>query len=376
MDPDRPLPLLGGLSPQAFVRRHWQKRPLVVRGALAAGSAPLAARELFALAARDDVESRLVRRDGRAWRLRHGPFARRSLPRLAERGWTLLVQGVDLHVDAAHELLQRFRFVADARLDDVMVSYASDGGGVGPHEDSYDVFLLQARGRRRWRIGPLVDRATRPGLPLRVLRRFEPRDEWLLEEGDMLYLPPHWAHDGVAKGPCMTCSIGFRAPAASELARDVLARVLDAWQPAPRGAPYRDQGAAATADPARLPPALVGFAVDAVRRSLDDPRLIARALGELTSEPKPQVVFEAGRAIARGAGVRLDRRTRMLYDRTHLYVNGEAFAIGGSDARVMRNMARTRTLDPDQLERLSLQARGRIDDWARSGWLHPRGETR
>ena len=135
------------------------------------------------------------------------------MPPLAQPGWTLLVQGLDLHLQAAHELLSRFRFVPDARLDDLMLSYASDGGGVGPHLDSYDVFLIQVHGRRRWRIGRAKDRSLVDGLPLKILRHFEPEHEWLLEPGDMLYLPPLWAHDGVAVGECMTASVGFRAPA-------------------------------------------------------------------------------------------------------------------------------------------------------------------
>ena len=155
MDVTQPLQLLGGLSPEAFMKRYWHKKPLLVRQAIP-GFKPLLARAaLFELAAQDDVESRLValerKRGKQSWRLRHGPFARRDLPPLKTPEWTLLVQGVDLHVDAAHALMNQFRFVPDARLDDLMISYATDGGGVGPHYDSYDVFLLQAHGRRRWR---------------------------------------------------------------------------------------------------------------------------------------------------------------------------------------------------------------------------------
>ena len=141
--------LLGGLSPQVFMRRHWQKQPLLIRQALPGIVPPLDRAGLFALASRDDVESRIVEHRADGWTLRHGPFARRQLPPVKQPAWTLLVQGVDLHDEVAHELLARFRFVPDARLDDLMVSYATDGGGVGPHFDSYDVFLLQVHGRRR-----------------------------------------------------------------------------------------------------------------------------------------------------------------------------------------------------------------------------------
>ncbi len=149
-----PNPPLGGLSVDQFMRRHWQRRPLLVRSAFPAFRTPIGTDELFALAARDDVESRLITSFAGRWRLQHGPFEPGTLPSTAKRQWTLLVQGVDTLHDAARALIERFRFVADARVDDLMISFATDGGGVGPHLDSYDVFLLQAHGTRRWRIAP------------------------------------------------------------------------------------------------------------------------------------------------------------------------------------------------------------------------------
>ena len=208
MDVNEALPLLGGLSPAAFMKRHWQKKPLLVRQAWPEVEPPLPRPGLFDLAASDAVESRLVERRPDGWKVKNGPLSRRALPPVARAGWTLLVQGLDLHVEAAHRMLSRFRFVPDARLDDLMVSWASPGGGVGPHIDSYDVFLLQVQGRRRWRIGKVTDASLHEDAPLKLLRHFEPSDEWLLEPGDMLYLPPNWGHDGVAEGgECMTCSI-------------------------------------------------------------------------------------------------------------------------------------------------------------------------
>ncbi|HEY3518115.1 MAG TPA: cupin domain-containing protein, partial [Gammaproteobacteria bacterium] len=213
--------------------RHWQRRPLLVRGALPPVAAPLSRTELFALAARDDVESRLVRNTARGWSLAHGPFARSALPPVRQRGWTLLVQGVDLYHAAAHDLLRRFRFVPDARLDDLMISWASDGGGVGPHVDSYDVFLLQARGLRRWRIARRFDAALDERAPLKVLRRFSAEEEHVLEPGDLLYLPPNWAHEGVAVGgDCMTCSIGLRAPKRGDLAAELAQRLAESYEDA------------------------------------------------------------------------------------------------------------------------------------------------
>ena len=236
MDTTQALALLGGLSPQQFMQRHWQKKPLLVRQAIAGFKPILNRPELFALAAQERVESRLVIQGASGWRMKSGPFAPRSLPALSKPAWSLLVQGVDLHDARAHELLQQFRFVPDARLDDLMISYASTGGGVGPHYDSYDVFLLQASGRRRWRIGKQTDFTLQEGVPLKILQNFDYTEEFVLEAGDMLYLPPRYAHDGVAQActgadgkpeACMTYSIGFRAPGQAEIAGALLQRLAE-----------------------------------------------------------------------------------------------------------------------------------------------------
>src|SRR5258705_8631034 len=187
--------LLGGLSPQVFLRRHWQKRPLLVRRALPGFRGVIGKRALFALAARNDIESRLVERRGKRWRVTQGPLTR--LPPADAGNWTLLVNGVNCYSAAAERLLRRFAFVPQARLDDLMVSYAAPGGGVGPHFDSYDVFLVQGEGRRRWRYGRQDDLALRAGVPVKILRRFTPTHDATLAPGDMLYLPPAYAHDGV-----------------------------------------------------------------------------------------------------------------------------------------------------------------------------------
>lgn len=362
-----PTPLLGGLSPQRFMQRHWEKKPLLVRQAWPGVSAPATRMQLFALAGRDDVESRLVVQDGGAWRVRHGPLPRRALPAVSRRGWTLLVQGLDLHLDAARALLEPFRFVPEARLDDLMVSWASDGGGVGPHVDAYDVFLLQVQGRRRWRVGRVDDASFVEGLPLKILRHFEPQHEWLLEPGDMLYLPPQWGHDGIADGECMTCSVGFRSPDATGLAAELLQRLVADDEP--RGRLYRDPRQPAASTPAAVPPELVAFARRALVRRLADPVALERALGECLTEPKPRVWFEANAGAALDRGVRLDRRTRMLYDTRHVFVNGESFRVGGRDAGLMRQLADARALGAAACARLSAGAREVVQGWLADGWL-------
>jgi 50S ribosomal protein L16 3-hydroxylase len=385
--------LLGGLSPSAFMRRHWQKKPLLIRQAVPGVQAPLDRAALFALAGEEAVESRLIVQqrlaqaqvgkvgkgakaaaavaDDAGWSLKHGPLNRRSLPPLTQPGWTLLVQGLDLHVPAAHELLQRFRFVPDARLDDLMISYATDGGGVGPHYDSYDVFLLQVHGQRRWRVGKLKDDSLQPDVPLKILSHFEPEEEHLLEPGDMLYLPPMWAHDGVAQGECMTCSIGFRVPEATELAREVLIRFVEELDSeAPRRL-YRDPKQEATETPGLIPDALEAFAADAIERLLKDRDGLRSALGEILTEPKPRVWFEAGEPLPEGVGVRLDARTRMVYDGQRVFANGESWRAAGQDARHLRELADQRWLSAKTVARASATLRELFNQWSEDGWLHP-----
>lgn len=374
LDIDARLPLLGGLSPAQFMKRHWQKQPLLVRQALPGVQPPIDRAGLAALAASEEVESRLVaQQPGDRWTLRQGPIPK--LPAWSKPQWTLLVQGLDLHVDAAHDLLGRFRFVPEARLDDLMLSYASEGGGVGPHFDSYDVFLIQVSGRRHWRIGRLgvsTSGALREDVPLKVLADFEPEQDFVLEPGDMLYLPPGWAHDGVAVGgDCMTASVGFRSPWRGELANELLVRLTDDEE-APRGdRMYVDPRQAATAEPGRIPEALTAFAREAVLKAVAQPLALERALGEALTEPKPRVFFEPGDALPPGQGARLSPRTRMMYDAAHVFINGQSFRAGGRDATLMRRLADRRTLSAAEVARLSEGARDLLDQWTEDGWILP-----
>ena len=365
---EAPLAMLGGLTPAQFMRRHWQKKPLLIRNAFPVDAPLLSRQDLFAMAGDEAVESRLIAHKASGWTLRHGPFARAALPPLKQPRWTLLVQGVDLHLDAAHAMLQRFRFVPDARLDDVMVSWASDGGGVGPHFDSYDVFLWQASGQRRWRIGRQKDLSLQPDVPLKILSHFEPEEEHLLGPGDMLYLPPRWAHDGVAEGgDCMTVSFGFRSPQRGGLAGELLQRMADASEDETL---YRDPSQPATGTPAAIPQGLRAFAREGLERLLAERGSLDCALGEVMTEPKPRVWFEEPGQAWQGGAIRLDRRTRMMYDERHVFINGESFRAGGADARLMRRLADQRALSIVELRRASADAQALLGDWFEAGWLH------
>lgn len=379
MDITQALPLLGGISPQVFMKRYWQKKPLLVRQAISNFKPLLDRTQLFELAANEDAQTRMVIQEPGSksgWCFKHGPFQRRALPPLKQPGWTILVQGVDLHHDRVHALMNQFRFVPDARLDDLMISFATDGGGVGPHFDSYDVFLLQAQGRRRWRIGRQKDLSLQPDVPLKILAHFEPEVEYLLEPGDLLYLPPRYAHDGIAEGECMTYSIGFRIPNRAELARELLQRLAEEAEDSVGVSLYRDPDQPAVDQPAEIPARMLEFAQDALQDALQDSRALARGLGEYMTEPKPNVWFEAraesdGDAQAlKAQGIRLDRRSRMMFDAHHIFINGESFSASGRDATLMRALANTRYLAARDVAKLSAQALVLLTSWWVAGWLN------
>jgi 50S ribosomal protein L16 3-hydroxylase len=367
------MQLLGGLSGKEFLSQFWQKKPLLVRNAIPNFKGMVQAPELFALSIRDDIESRLVYRRGGAWHMQQGPFSRTRIAHLPKSGWTLLVQGLNLELPEADALLRRFRFLPYARLDDVMVSYAVTGGGVGPHFDSYDVFLLQGPGRRRWSVSRQRELQLDPKAPLRILRNFRPEKEWLLEPGDMLYLPPGWAHDGVALEPCFTYSIGFRAPSHQEVAREFLAFLQERVA---FGGLYADRGAKPARRAAEIPKRMVQQAAAVTRKIRWRLRDVARFLGEYLSTPKPQIVFSRPRsprpparfaALCRARGLRLDLRTRMLFREREFFVNGERVEPPGSLRRVLARLADERVLPPG--ERLSQPLLRLLHDWYLAGWL-------
>lgn len=237
------MQLLGGLSAEAFLRDYWQQRPLLVRQAIPDFASPLSPDELAGLACEEGVSARIIREQGETgpWQVSYGPFAESVFATLPETHWTLLVSDVEKHVPELLNVIEPFRFLPDWRIDDLMISYAPEGGSVGPHIDDYDVFLLQAHGHRRWQIGgaPLSEERYLPDLELRILERFDAAEDWVLAPGDMLYLPPRYAHHGVATDDCLTYSIGFRAPAQRELVTG-FAEFLAARLPA--AARYGDAG--------------------------------------------------------------------------------------------------------------------------------------
>lgn len=215
------LHLLGDLSPSQFLREYWQKKPLLIRQAFPDFQLPFDGNDLAGLSLEEDSFSRIVLEKGgkRPWEVRHGPFTKKTFSLLPKDHWTLLVQETDHWIPEVAAIRKRFRFIPDWRMDDVMISYATDQGSVGPHTDNYDVFLLQGQGKRRWLIEstPRSEEKFLPKLDLRILSSFQPDQDYLLEPGDMLYLPPRYAHHGIAEGESITLSIGLRAPSVLEI---------------------------------------------------------------------------------------------------------------------------------------------------------------
>ncbi|MGB6241082.1 MAG: cupin domain-containing protein [Castellaniella sp.] len=389
-DIDQPTSLLGGLTPREFMRDYWQKKPLLIRQAIPGFQPSITIRDVQTLARREEVESRLITHGDKGWSLKHGPF--RGFPPASQPNWTLLVQGVDLHDDESAALLRQFRFISDARLDDLMISIATDGGGVGPHVDSYDVFLLQGRGRRRWRTGNQEDRSLVPGLPLKILADFQPDADDILEPGDMLYLPPHVCHDGVAVGNgCMTLSIGFRVPNQATLARGLLESAADQLSAQHLGDPglyghpclpgpdlsalYTDADTPATRQPAALPDRLIQATLDTLRRIRLDEAVAARFLGQwLTNLPDSALFDPQDKPVSLATAVpdtgrlALDRCTRLMYSGPQLFINGEVAELACEPA--LAALADQRSLPAADLQALSPDTLALLDEWLQEGWAH------
>jgi len=366
--------LLSAQGSRRFLEEFWQKKPLLARGVLPQLASALDRASLIELACRDDVESRLVIGARTSWRIEHGPFRRRDFAQLPPRNWTLLVNGVENFVPAARELQQRFGFIPYARHDDVMVSYAAPGGGVGPHYDSYDVFLVQGAGTRRWQVSAQHDLALLEAAPLKILRRFRPQREWTLAGGDLLYLPPCYAHHGVAIGDCITWSIGLRAPSRQEIAARFLDFLHDHLQ---LDGSYRDPGLKPQRHPAAIGTAMlrqVRAMVNSIRWRDTD---IARCLGEYLTEPRPNVVFGHARRMpaarfARTAGtrgLRLDPKSRMLFSGRMVFINGETVTPDAAARKTLHELADRRCLPP--AARIDAAARKLLYQWYQAGYIEP-----
>ena len=344
------LPPLG-MDPAVFLRDYWQKRPLLVRNAFPGLHSPLQPEDLAGLACEEGTLSRLVHHDRASdgWSVRHGPFAEEDFPGLPDHDWTLLVQDVDKWDPDVAALLEHFRFLPRWRIDDIMVSFAATGGSVGAHVDQYDVFLLQTHGQRRWLIDARPDAPLgfRDGVELKLLRQFEPSHDWVLGPGDMLYLPPDVPHHGIAVDPCLTVSVGMRAPSSAELIGDWLDDLLAGADESIR---YRDPDLALPADPNEIDAAAmerVVAALNAIR--MNDPdrlgdwfgRFITtyRASGEVMPGPEATSRIELEWDLQQGARLLRHPFSRFAWRRRRtqatLFCSGVDHVMPVKDARLL-----------------------------------------
>ncbi len=351
--------LLGGLDYETFFRDYWQKRPLLVRNALPGFSGLIDPEALFKLSTSEEALSRLVFQQDRIWRLEHGPFKRKRF-QLADldNAWTLLVQELNHHLHGAEQFLQRFDFIPHARLDDLMVSYAPAGGGVGPHFDSYDVFLIQGMGSRRWQISAQKDLELMDGLPLKILRNFIPEMEWILTPGDLLYLPPHYAHNGIAMDECMTYSVGFRAPSTQEMATQFLVYMQDKLD---LPGQYQDPDLAWQTHSGEIAEGMITKIAGMIGQIQWDRADIADFIGRYLTEPKAHVFFRPPvRPLSMAAfckqvascGLRLAPQSQLLFHGERYYLNGMPFDVPMRER--LQIMADTRKIAPEQFDVASI----------------------
>jgi 50S ribosomal protein L16 3-hydroxylase len=370
------LTLLGGLTVKEFLRDYWQKKPLLIRQAVPGFKGLLDPQQLIDLACRDDVQARLVTYQRKQWKLRNEPFVPSDFEGLSRKGkWSVLVQGVNHFLPEGAELARQFNFIPHARFDDLMVSYAPDGGGVGPHFDIYDVFLVQGMGHRRWQISTQKDRTLVEGAPLRLLKNFKVEQEWVMEAGDMLYLPPHCAHNGIAEGDCMTYSIGFRTPWYQELAEQFLVYLQDRIEIA---GTYADPDLKEQAHPSEIGADMLRQVSQAIGKVRWDDEDVANFLGCYLSEPKPHIFFAApSKPLSQARfedalqrrGVTLDLKTQMLAHGSTVFINGDAQPVGKACYRALRELADQRSLPASG--KLPREASDLLYQWYLDGYLKP-----
>ena len=353
---NKPLQLLNNLTPAQFLDEYWQKKPLLIRQAIPNFKGLLDANELAGLACEEEVQSRIVQFKKSKWSVKKGPFDDADFAKLPKKNWTLLVQSVNHHLPEATDLLSFFNFIPHARLDDLMVSYAPKGGGVGAHVDSYDVFLLQGSGKRNWKISTQTDLSLLEDAPLRILKNFKPEQEWVLEAGDMLYLPPQIAHFGISESDdCMTYSIGFRAPKTQELMHEFLSYLQDNIN---EEGLYTDPDLKLQNHPSEISDKMIEHVNTMLHKMTWDKNCVADFLGRYLTEPKLDIVFEPARKISKSEftkqlakkTLRLSLKSQMLFTHNHFYLNGEKLTVPDALMQLTRDLADTRHLNTPALQ--------------------------
>ena len=352
---NKPLALLNNLTPEQFLAEYWQKKPLLIRGAIPDFTGLMSPNELAGLACEDDVQARIIKQSKGKWSVTQSPFNEADFAKLPKKDWTLLVQGVNHYLPEAADLLALFDFIPHARLDDLMLSYAPAGGGVGAHVDSYDVFLLQGSGKRRWKISLQHDLSLVEGAPLKILKNFVSEQEWTLEAGDMLYLPPQIAHWGISESDdCMTYSIGFRAPKTQELQHEFLSFLQDNLGQDNINADglYADTDLKLQHHPAEISDDMISKVSEMLQKITWDKKHVADFIGQYLTEPKLDIVFEPNRKISKTDFIKqlaaktlhLDLKSQLLFTQNNFYLNGEKLNVPTTILNELKELADKRYL--------------------------------
>ncbi len=353
---NKPLQLLNNLTPTQFLAEYWQKKPLLIKNAIPNFTGLISPNDLAGLACEDDVQARIIQQQKDKWSVKSSPFDEAVFAKLPAKNWTLLVQGVNQHLPEAAALLAQFNFIPHARLDDLMVSYAPAGGGVGAHVDSYDVFLLQGTGKRRWKISAQTDLSLVEGAPLKILKNFVSEQEWLLEAGDMLYLPPQIAHWGISESDdCMTYSIGFRAPKTQELQHEFLSYLQDDISADALYAEclYADADLKLQNHPAEISADMINKVSEILQKITWGNDKVADFLGKYLTEPKLDVVFEPNRKILKTEFIKrlsqkalyLSLKSQLLFTQNNFYLNGERLVVSAEIVTIMKEFADKKFLE-------------------------------
>ena len=348
-------PLLGKISQKEFLARYWQKRPLLMKGAIQPFPDLITPEEIAGMSCDERVESRLiVQGPGKnQWKMERGPFKASTFKKLPKKKWTVLVNGVDRFVPSVHAFLDEFSFIPFWRMDDIMISYAVDQGNVGAHVDNFDVFLVQASGKREWLIEdrPVPEDDFIPDLPIRLLKKFKPTHRWVLEPGDILYLPPRFPHHGIAQGDrCMTVSVGCRAPSIGEIINELASNALSQVNESIR---YTDPDLKPQA-PGAISTDAVAKIKKAVSETLLSDELIGDWLGRSTTEPYSDVKLQElalkvpprqiARTVLDGTAITRNEGSRLAFI-THkgtsisFFANGERQELSGKAAELARMLS-------------------------------------
>lgn len=365
-----PESLLGHISYEEFLRDYWQKKPLFIKNAIPDFQSPIDEHELAGLALEEQVESRLVMEkgpNGENWHVENGPFEEDRFNTLPKTHWTLLIQAVDHYSPEVAALMEAFDFIPSWRVDDIMISYAPKEGSVGPHLDYYDVFLLQAKGSRRWQLGGFADDKTPivEGVPLRILKEFGVEEEFTCEPGDLLYLPPQLAHYGVSQSDdCMTWSVGFRAPSADEVITSLADYIGESLCDDDR---YSDPDLPLQTHNSEIGPDAIARVKALMLEKLNDDKIINAWFGRYMTQPKymDQLIpaeesltpEQLEQNLANGEVINLSEGSRLAFSDTEneltLFADGEGYPIPSSDKAIAIQLAEQKYLTSDEINSLS-----------------------